>query len=520
MKRLWRQTRKWIFLTLFVMLNGLIMFESLVPAPQSGEQSASVVAVLVDFINGNFSRPAVIVEPSEVSITGPTEVPIGQTRRFTATLLPENTTDKSIRWTSSNLDIARITSGGYFEAKSLGQVTVTAFTSKDTVFATQVVEVVSLPEPTSFVMNISKTNIFVGTTTKVKLYSVEPTYADLSSLEYVSTNPNVATVDALGVIRGISNGQATIYVSGYFSQGIIVTVTTSTEPIIFPTTLSLSGSNIGYNYRDTLLTVDFGDIIPTDTAITWLSSNPFIAKINDSGVVTGGKFSGSVTITAISDMDDQIRATHVIDIQPVLPTTLSISATSNQLEVGKLLTIIPTFNPIDVTNQELTFSSSNTDVANVQSNNGQGRVIGIKAGIVTITATSQADPTVFGTMTITVIPAAVIDDDNIDSFSTFVRKTVGHYLLFFVNGIVGFFTFYFFRQDFHWPAMILLLSLGGLLSALSEIFQLITPGRGARLLDVGINLLGFLSAVFILLGFQYLYKQRLNRKLKKVLHNR
>lgn len=520
MKHLWMRTRQWIMLTLFVMLNGLIMVESLIPGGPSGQQSDSIVNVLVDFINGTFTRPAMIIEPTEVTLTGPTEVPIGQTRRFTSVVLPEDTTDKSIRWSSSDLSVGRITSGGYFEAKTLGVTTIKAMTSKDAIYHEQVVEVVPLPAPTSFTMELSKTAIYIDTTAKVKLFSVEPTYADVSSLTYLSTNPLVASVDENGVVRGEENGQATIYVDGYLSQGVAVTVTTSPDPIVFPTTLSIEGPSSGYNYRDTALVANFGDITPSDTAITWISSNPFIARVSDSGVVTGGKFSGTVTITAISDMDPSIFVTHQFEVAPVLPLTLGISALKNELEVGKQLTLIPTFDPVDVTNKELTFVSSNPTIATVQSINGQGRVIGKAMGIVTITATSQADPTIQGTIELTIIPTPVIGDEDIGDFSTFVRKTIGHYLLFFVNGLVGFFTFYYFRKDDHWPAMIFLISIGAIFSGLSELLQLITPGRGARLLDVGINFLGFISAVAMLLFANLFYRKALDRKVKKVSQNR
>lgn len=189
----------------------------------------------------------------------------------------------------------------------------------------------------------------------------------------------------------------------------------------------------------------------------------------------------------------------------VLPTNLSLSISKNELNAGTKATIFPTLThdladqSLPVTNQEVVYRSSDEAIATVVSINGQGIVLGIKRGSVTITANSVANPEVGAQIVLTIIPLEVINDDNVVAFGAYLRKAVGHFTLFFINGILGGLTFYYFLARKPLLIRMTLALIPGLFFAgLSEFIQLFVPDRGATLFDVMIDSLGYLFAVLII----------------------
>ncbi|MBC7476107.1 MAG: SUMF1/EgtB/PvdO family nonheme iron enzyme [Candidatus Sericytochromatia bacterium] len=88
--------------------------------------------------------------------------------------------------------------------------------------------------------------------------------------------------------------------------------------------------------------------------------------------------------------------------------------TSFQLNVGSSTTVKAHVTMVDKTkNTNLTWTSSNTSVANVSG----GSISGLAVGTATIKFASTDDPTIFKTVTVTVLPATTGDGPTITSFS-------------------------------------------------------------------------------------------------------
>lgn len=143
-----------------------------------------------------------------------------------------------------------------------------------------------------------------------------------TQVTFKSNNTLVAGVSETGVVSGLN-------FSGLLPKTVVITayansnpsVITSREIIIekvFPTAVSL-------RVNGTLTAGESLSIIPTftptDTSnrqLMWMSSNAEIATVSsagDTGLLVG-KFSGKVTITAISVMDDTIQSSITLEILP------------------------------------------------------------------------------------------------------------------------------------------------------------------------------------------------------------
>lgn len=137
--------------------------------------------------------------------------------------------------------------------------------------------------------------------------------------------------------------------------------------------------------------------------VTWTSSSETNATVSNTGLVTAVK-AGNVTITATSTADTTKSATFSLVIEKgedPLPTAITVTASSKEVEVGGNLTLSVTVTPENA-KDAVTWSSSDEAKATVSA---AGVVRGIAEGEVTITATSKEAPTVKGSITLTVKPA-------------------------------------------------------------------------------------------------------------------
>ncbi len=159
-----------------------------------------------------------------------------ETTDLVATVFPENTTDKSVTWKSSDENIATVDANGKVTAVAIGNTVVTA-TAASGVSATCKVTVVETPASDIIIdkeaLGISGDNLemHVGDIKTVKVTVAPETTTD-KSVTYESSNPDVASVDSNGNIFAIAEGNCTIILScGEISEEISVTVSKRTQSI-------------------------------------------------------------------------------------------------------------------------------------------------------------------------------------------------------------------------------------------------------------------------------------------------
>lgn len=119
----------------------------------------------------------------------------------------------------------------------------------------------------------------------------------------------------------------------------------------------------------------------TPSLITWTSSNDSIATVSN----------GSITAVGVGECDikamllDKVAVCHVT-VTEIAPTQITLSQEFAKLEVGSQLTLTATVLPEDATDKTVTWSTTNSAVASVDS---QGNVMAIGPGECFITATCR-----------------------------------------------------------------------------------------------------------------------------------
>ena len=141
-----------------------------------------------------------------------------------------------------------------------------------------------------------------------------------------------------------------------------------------------------------------------NTQVTWSSSDESIAKVTQDGTVTALK-EGSVTITATSKEKSSITATCAVTVKAETVTppvteleNLVMHPESRTLNEGESVKLFVTAQPAGA-NSEVVWSSSDESIAQVTQD---GTVTAVKAGTVTITATSKEKSSVTATCAVTV----------------------------------------------------------------------------------------------------------------------
>ena len=151
--------------------------------------------------------------------------------------------------------------------------------------------------------------------------TVEPSNATNKNVTWESSNTSVATVDATGEVTAIGAGTATITVTtedGNKTATCAVTVTAATVSVT-GVTLSQNEAHLYYNRTPNTLTLT-ATVAPdnaTDKTVTWTSSNPSVATV-ENGVVTAVAC-GTAVITATAADGSGASASCTVTVSSYLP---------------------------------------------------------------------------------------------------------------------------------------------------------------------------------------------------------
>ncbi len=152
----------------------------------------------------------------------------GKTVALTATVKPDNSTNKALAWSSSNTAVATVDSYGTVTGVSAGTATITA-KAVDGGFEAKC-EVTVVTPVTLITLDKSTATVEAGKTTTITA-TVKPDNASNKAVTWSSSNSAVATVDGSGIVTGVSAGTATITakaVDGGALARCEVTVTSTT----------------------------------------------------------------------------------------------------------------------------------------------------------------------------------------------------------------------------------------------------------------------------------------------------
>lgn len=317
------------------------------------------------------SATGVSVSPSFVNIHP------GENTTLSASVEPENATNKAVTWTSNDDSIATVDANGIVTAVALGNTYVTS-TTVDGGF-TDFCSIHVIPvEVTSVVVSPGTYTLNEGETVTLRA-TVYPENATDKTVTWSSLQPSKATVDENGVVTAKQAGTVAIMASCGGKNGLCdLTIIAPVKSVaISPASLSLGVGDV------TTVSAVFTPSNATNKKITWSSSNPSVATIDQNGVVTAVR-AGNTTITVTTE-DGHKTATCPVSVHNVQVSSVSVTPTTLELPKGETADLIATVLPENATDKSITWSTSDASVATVSNS---GKVTAVDEGTATITVKS------------------------------------------------------------------------------------------------------------------------------------
>ena len=316
-----------------------------------------------------------------------------------ANALPSGTTDPvSFTWSSDRPSVATVDQNGKVTGVDNGTAVITVtcggYSKTCTITVTGAL--------TGIAVTPEKMTMVPGQTQTLR-YSLEPAgLVDNVNINLASSNGNIATVDANGVVTAKAVGNCTITATAVaggktFSKSCTITVDTFSIKQGNSTVSSITLEKD----KSTTLTAK-NDLSGTDASVKWTSSMPSVATVDSTGKVTA-KSKGSARITASSTSGSYSKSVAVTVTDessgsgggndPVEPPKPAVSITNQSevanMSVGQTKTISVSVTPkTGITNITKSYSSTDKLVADVSSD---GKITAKKEGTATITVTVNSD---------------------------------------------------------------------------------------------------------------------------------
>ena len=302
---------------------------------------------------------------------------IGDVQLINATVSPSNADDKTVTWTSSNSEIAYVTSYGVVTLKSAGTATVTAKTVNGLTATCIVVVKSSEIKPTGITLSTNSVTLEKGKSTTI-LATVSPDNATDKTVTWSTNNSSVAVISG-GKITAIGEGTTTITAKTVNGYSATCSVKVSPDKIL-PTGITLSTDSVSISVGET--TRISCTVLPsnaTDKSVSWSSNNTSVASVSSSGTIKAHS-KGKATI--IVKTSNGKTASCVVTVIEPEAESISLSTYNLNMKVGDKRIVFATVYPSNA-DDTVKWSSSNSRKARVDND---GYITALRTGTVTITA--------------------------------------------------------------------------------------------------------------------------------------
>ena len=304
----------------------------------------------------------------------------GKSYCFEATIYPEDTTTKTLIWSSSDTKVATVDEYGEVTAVNPGTAYIYCKT-KDTGKTVKCKVTVKAVKVTSVSFESKTIEVEYGEIVKLKAI-VKPSNATDKSLTWSSSDPSIVKVSQAGNVKGLKSGKSAVITVTTKDGKFKAQVTVKVSPISVKK-VSLSRTSVALSKGKTYqLEATVSPSNATNKKLTWTSSNTKVVTVDSTGKITTLK-NGTATITCKSANGK--TATCKITVRDIPVTGITLDKTSVIADVGATFDVKATILPNNATNQKIVWSTSDKSIAKISSS---GKVTAVAPGVCQITATT------------------------------------------------------------------------------------------------------------------------------------
>ena len=286
--------------------------------------------------------------------------------------------NRNVTWTSSDTSVITVDENGLVKFVQPGYATIVCQTEDGAYIAT-----------CNFIINIPVESIKLDYTDEIMSIGqslritaeVLPVEASNRNVYWESSNTNVCIVDSNGLVTAVGTGSCTILcksVDGGSTAMCNIYVKQPVTQIVLNTTDITVRKGQVFWLNATCLPENADNKI-----ITWESRDEEVCTVESDGKCTATG-AGTTSIIA-TNVDTGLTAYCVVTVtQPV--TGITLNSTYQLMWVGSKYAIIPTIEPADAENKNVTYFSSDPEVASVDEH---GVVTALKGGSCVIEVTTE-----------------------------------------------------------------------------------------------------------------------------------
>jgi uncharacterized protein YjdB len=372
------------------LVTGVAAGPTTITATSEGKSGTAAVTI------SNVAVGSVAVQPQ-----GPT-IMQGANVQLSATVRDVNgvvVTDRVVTWATSSAAVATVSTSGVVTGVGSGSVTITATSEGKS--GTTSVTVLAVPVASVTIQPASPDTVFIGYTAQLTAITKDSAGGVLNgrAVTWHSNNTAIATVDAAGLVSGVTAGSTTITAT---SEGKTASVTMVSirapvgSVVVVAGADSVNTANTPAGSTQVTATIrDVKGTVVTDRTIAWVAAPGGLVTVSpNSGatVTVSGKSKGQAKIIATSETKADTATVNVI----TAVTSVVITPATKTLSVSAAPTVQLTANcngPTTacssvVPGRTIQWTSSNPNVATVSSS---GLVTAVAVGTAQITATAVFD---------------------------------------------------------------------------------------------------------------------------------
>ncbi|MDE6479984.1 MAG: leucine-rich repeat protein, partial [Muribaculaceae bacterium] len=330
---------------------------------------------------------------------------IGDEINLVATIIPDDSADKTLEWSSSDSDIVSVDENGHAKALAAGEVwiRVSAMTNAEVYAECHVVVTPNPIEVEKLVLSQEEWLAKIGDEIDL-VASVLPEDATDKLLNWSSSNLDIVSVDENGHTVAIAAGEAWIRVCAATNPEIYV----ECHVVVSPNTIEvekivLSQDEWLAKIGDEIDLVAY--VLPedaTDKTLTWSSSDPNIVRIEENGhavaVAAGETW---IRVCVASNPEIYAECSVVVSPNVIVVEKVILSQDEWLAKTGDEIDLAATALPDDATDKTLTWTSSDPNIVGVDEN---GHTVAVAAGEAWIRVSAAANAEVYAECHVVVTP--------------------------------------------------------------------------------------------------------------------
>jgi N-acetylmuramoyl-L-alanine amidase len=302
--------------------------------------------------------------------------------------------DSLLIFESNDESIVTVSDSGFVEAVSAGETVIKVTSSKDSSIT---VDISITVEPNVAIeVEEDALTIYVGDEQAI-------TYTSSYGVTFESSDESIVTVDETGHIEGLSEGETKVTIRSTIDTSVFKEVVITVRKVI--------DLEVDYDLYELWIGKTESIVYTSNDDVRFEIEDNTIISISPEGIITGLK-SGLTTIEIISTYDETVSETISVRVYNDAETLLVTG--ENKLNVDDITTLVAEVGPEDAYHY-VTWTSSDEEVATI---NEEGVLTALTQGTVTVTATSNFDETLVGSISVEVVNYLVVDESKATSETT------------------------------------------------------------------------------------------------------